>query len=151
MPEIRPISIADYLDTAAGLMQAHQSEIEAHLSEDGPHLLTDIFLVLDRNGCVVAFGAFDNDSLVGYSVLILTPHLHYGYLYAHHDAVYLCPEYRRGRLGLDLIKAAEQEATRRGAVRIVWYAKPHSTFFSLLDRLGYEVEEIVYRKDLNHV
>lgn len=91
MPEIRPISVVACLDAAAGLMQAHQMETEPGMSSDGPHPLSHVYAALEQAGSVVAFGAFDGDELVGYSVAIIGPHLHYGYLYAHHDALYVRP------------------------------------------------------------
>ena len=147
MPEIRPISVVACLDAAAGLMQAHQLETEPGMSSDGPHPLGHVYAALELAGNVVAFGAFEGDELVGYSVAIIGPHLHYGYLYAHHDVLYVRPESRKGTVGLRLIRATEAESMARGARCVTWHVKPGSRLEAILSRTGYSVEETVYRKE----
>lgn len=147
MPDIRPISVSACLDAAATLTLAHQTETEPGMSNDGPHPMTHVYAALEQAGGVVAFGAFDGEEMVGYSVAILGPHLHYSYLYAHHDALYVRPDHRKGSLGLRLIRATEAESKMRGAVCVTWHVKPNSKLESILNRTGYTVEETVYRKE----
>lgn len=148
MLEVREFSVSEYIDRVVGLVRAHWLETESELAPGGPKPLVGIYLALEKAGSIIAFGAFEDGTMVGYSVAILGPHLHYGMTYAHHDLLYVSPEHRRGMLGLKLIRATERAAKARGAAFSTWHAKPGGTLESILSRTGYQREEIVYKKDL---
>lgn len=149
MVEIRNFVLSEFYESPEGraMAQAHQREVEPELGREGVNLALDVYRALEASGAVIAIGAFDGKTLVGYSVAILGPHLHYGFLYAHHDLLYLDPAYRKGTLGLRLIRATEAEARARGARCATWHAKPGSALQRILDRLGYGSEETVYLKE----
>lgn len=147
MPDVREISVSEYIGKVADLTRAHWQETEPGVSSDGPCPVADVYAALEQVGNVVAFGAFDGDELIGYSVAILGPHLHYGFTYAHHDLLYVRPDHRRGSLGLRLMRMTEEAAKARGARFVVWHVKPGSTLESILSRAGYAVEEVVYKKE----
>lgn len=148
MAEVRQIQFTEYVDAAtAALGVDHVRETEPELGAQGPQLQKAIYAALEQSGTLVTFGAFEGDQLVGYSVAILGPHLHYGFTYAHHDLLYVAPTHRKGTLGLRLIRATEAEAKARGARCATWHAKPGSALQRILDRLGYGSEETVYLKE----
>lgn len=148
MAEVRQIRFTEYVEAAtAALGVNHVRETEPELGAHGPNLQTAVYASLEAAGSLITFGAFEGDEMVGYSVAILGPHLHYGFTYAHHDLLYVDPAYRKGTLGLRLIRATEAEAKARGARCATWHAKPGSALQRILDRLGYGSEETVYLKE----
>lgn len=148
MVEIREIQFTEYMAYGIEkLGREHAHEVEPGLSRNGIQLAEDVYRTLEANGALITFGAFEGEELVGYSVAILGPHLHYGFTYAHHDMLYLDPAYRKGGLGLQLIQATEAEAKARGARCATWHAKPGSALQKILDRLGYASEETVHIKE----
>ena len=148
MPDIRPISFVEYMDQGVDMLGFdHAAETEPLLGVDGPKLVKPAYEALEEQGALVTFGAFDGDEIVGYSVAIISPHLHYGFLYAHHDLLYIAPKYRRGSTGLQMIRRTEAECKKRGAKCITWHVKPDTSLQKILDRMKYGVEEIVYLKE----
>lgn len=148
MPDVREISAVAYFDRAANLARQHWLETEAGLVDQPPCLPVATYEALEANGNLITFGAFDGDELVGYSVAMIVPHMHYDMLCAHHDLLFVRADFRKGSLGLRLMRETETAAKARGAKFVVWHAKPGSTFETILHRIGYAVEETVYRKDL---
>lgn len=148
MVDIREIVATEHMGAAAELARAHWAETEAGLMPEGPSIAVDLYWALEKADALVAFGAFDGAELVGYSLAILGPHLHYNVLYAQHDLLFVRADHRRGTLGLRLKDITEVAVKARGAKFVVWHAKPGSAFNTILERTGYIVEETVYRKDL---
>jgi GNAT superfamily N-acetyltransferase len=106
---------------------------------------------LERAGLLIVLGAFDGDTLVGYSVSIFNPaHLHYADLACvHNDAIFVAPEYRgASRAGLSLIRETERIAKERGARLVLWHAKEGTTLAALMPRLGYGVQDIVFSREV---
>ena len=69
-------------------------------------------------------------------------------LYCHNDVLFVAKEYRRGRLGLGLIRATEREAKKRGAQMVSWHAKQGTALEALMPRLGYGVQDIIYSREV---
>lgn len=148
MCTVRATTFDSIAADAVKLSRAHWLETERHVSDSGPAPLLDTYRALEAQGMLIAVGAFDGGTLVGYAFAIVSPHLHYGTPYAQHDLLYLDPEHRAGSNGVRLMREVEREATARGAEFILWHAKPGSVFADLLHRLGYAVEETQYRRPL---
>ena len=104
---------------------------------------------LEEVGALLTLGAYDKDNLVGYSVNILTPHLHYqNLLCCHNDMLYLHPDYRQGLLGVRLIKTTRAAARALGVQFMLWHAKPGTNLDKLLRRLGCAVQDVLYSEVL---
>lgn len=146
MLDIREFSVSESFSKVADLARAHWLETEAGIG-DGPAPLLGVYAELEKVSSIVAYGAFDDDQMVGYSVAILGPHLHYGFIYAHHDLLYISPEHRKGTLALRLIRMTEERCQALGAKFIAWHVKPDSTLEAILSRTGYAVEEVIYKKE----
>jgi len=85
--------------------------------------------------------------LIGYSVFLLSYHLHYVHtLVAANDILYLDPEHRKGTTGIKLIKYSEAELKKLGVDRILWHVKFDHDFRKILHRLGYRDEEAIVGK-----
>jgi GNAT superfamily N-acetyltransferase len=85
--------------------------------------------------------------VIGYTFTFLTPHMHYqDTIYAQNDIIYIHPDYRKGGLGIRLIKEFEKQLYEKGANVLHLHVKVSNNFGPLLERLGYFHEESVYRK-----
>jgi GNAT superfamily N-acetyltransferase len=152
MADIREILISDYLADLGPLFAEQQAEV----GEDraiGLPLVPDPdverYTMLDDTGMTLALGVFDGDEIVGYSNNVLSGSLHYrGLIVCQNDAIYLRSDYRRGTLGLRLMRETERLARERGADMIVWHAKPDTNFERVLSRRKYAIQETVYTRAL---
>jgi GNAT superfamily N-acetyltransferase len=86
--------------------------------------------------------------VVGYSVLIVQPHLHYyEHIFAMVDVVYVGQEYRSSSVGARLLVATEKLAKDLGASVITHHAKPYvPMIIKPLEKLGYNLYEHIYGK-----
>ncbi len=105
---------------------------------------------LEERGRTFVLTASMGDEIVGYSLNLFGPHLHYRHLIvAQNDVLYLTPAARRGGCGLRLIRATEQVAKQRGAHVMSWHAKERPPQLQLLlQRLGYDVQDIYFTRRL---
>jgi predicted GNAT superfamily acetyltransferase len=109
----------------------------------------DRYESLERGGYLVIIAAWDETKLIGYSVNLISHHLHYKNLfYGHNDLLFVVPEYRKSRVGLTLIKETERILKERGVRLMLWHAKPSTTLDALLPRMHYQVQDIIYSKEL---
>lgn len=102
--------------------------------------------VVDCNAMFV-IAAFDGDDVIGYCTMIISPHLHNtDVIVASNDALFVAKPYRNGMTSGRLIKAAEDEAKRRGANRVLWHTRAGTSFAAMLERRGYQPSDIVVMK-----
>lgn len=141
----------EFLDTckedSKSLIEEHWKEIA--LNKDVIKLNPDweAYKALEASGSLSIFTARDNGILVGYFVVITRDHIHYkDHRFASNDILYLSPEYRRGRIGLNLIKFAEECIKQDGISVLVINTKCHKPFDSLLEYLGFTHIENIYSK-----
>lgn len=144
---VRRIRVTEAVGELAPLLLRHWLEVEGHLSPCPPNPCWAAYAQLEQAGQLVAFGAFVGDDLVGYASVFILPHLHYGWLSATHDALFVLQEHRRSGLDRQLISAVQDAARAAGARFILWHCKPGSALEQIMGRTG-AVEEIVYRRDL---
>lgn len=86
---------------------------------------------------------------VGYCSVTIVPHPHNpAVIVAGNDALFVDQKYRRGTLTARIMKAAEQEATRRGAHRFTWHCRAGTGFAETLERHGYMPVDVVVMKGL---
>lgn len=131
------------------LLMAHYDELVK---------LKDIFVLdgdyerysnLEESGNLITLLAFENETLVGYSLSILNTHLHYkDVLVCYNDLLFIHPSKRNSPLGLRLIKETEKEAREAGAEVMLWHAKPDTPLDKILPRLGNRKHENIYLKEL---
>jgi GNAT superfamily N-acetyltransferase len=102
--------------------------------------------VVDCNAMFV-IAAFDGDDVIGYCTMIISPHLHNpDVIVASNDALFVAKPYRNGMTSGRLIKAAEDEAKRRGASKVLWHTRAGTSFAAMLERRGYQPSDIVVMK-----
>lgn len=133
------------------LLEMHADELATHR-----HIMTVSpdwakYEAMEQANMVMGLFAYDDavGRLAGYSVTFVCNHLHYSdLLYAQNDVLYVHPHYRKSRVGLDLIARTEDLARARGVRFMLWHAKPDTALDKLLPRLGYDVQDVIYSKEI---
>lgn len=104
---------------------------------------------LEKAGAISMVTGRENGKLVGYSIMFLTPGLHYKTCYeARMDVFWLAPEIRGRMGGLRLFRAVERELKRRGVQRVYVGSKLHKDVGRLFTALGYHPVETWFSKML---
>jgi len=141
---------ADKIASIAGLTEAHWQEIarNKHLMVLKPDVAR--YNSLEAAGNLLSLYAYnDADEIIGYSVNILSNHLHYADLrVCANDVLYIAPEYRRSRLGLQLIDRTEEAAKAHGVHMMSWHAKEGTALAGILPRKGCQLQELIFTKEL---
>lgn len=144
--QMREISIRQMQDLSADLISAHWRELckdrdRRKLAPDW-----DRYYDLERAGLIHSIGAWDGEDLVGYSVNILSTHLHYrDLLLLTNDLLYVADSARKASVGGRLIKATEQLARDLGAHEVTWHAKPGTALDVALSKSdAYSVMDTLY-------
>lgn len=146
MIEIRPITAEQILGLPQELMRMHQHETEDEFDNEKVVPNASYYRALEAMGGCVAFGAFDDDVIVGYVVMIVIQHQHYDFKYGHHDTLFVRPDVR-GSLGIRLMQRAREAAKALGARHIVWHAKPGSMMEKLLIKKQCVIEDVLYKEE----
>jgi predicted GNAT superfamily acetyltransferase len=145
MTEIRLSNVDEMLANASELFSEHWEEIA--LNKQVMVLKPDEqkYRAAEENGMLLILAAFEGDKVVGYSVNIVTNHLHYADLITcSNDLLFVTEGKRNGRLGLQLIRATEKMAKERGARLMLWHAKQGTPLEKMMPRLGYGVQDIIF-------
>ena len=99
-------------------------------------------------GVMFALAAIDGEQIVGYCTMLVGPHMHnQDIIAASNDALYVTKAYR-GMTSARLIKAAEEEAKRRGAIRVMWHTRAGTGLAAMLERRGYSPADVIVMKGL---
>jgi hypothetical protein len=140
----------EILDEAFPLLKDHWKEI-AHYQDILLEPDTDLYLKLVELGLVRLFTVRDEDkNLFGYSVFMVRPNLHYkSSLQANNDVIYLDPSIRGGMNGYRFIKWCDEELKKEGIQIVTHHVKKAHNFGSMLERLNYELVDLIYCRRLN--
>lgn len=142
-------TIADKIAHCSTLIDEHwhESARNKHLMVLKPDLPR--YTAMEAAGCLLSLVAYDDDEVVGYSVNIISPHLHYADLIcAHNDVLFVAKPKRESALGMKLIRDTERACKARGAHLMLWHAKENTTLSRILPRMGCNTQEIIYSKEL---
>jgi GNAT superfamily N-acetyltransferase len=127
--------------------------IYAHWQELGLDLDLEIAPAYEKMKQLENLGAFkvitarSEGRLVGYLLAIFSPHLHYSKAAPMFivDAYYIAPDFRRG-MGAQMIRFAESEAKRLGAIKVYLSCKVHQDHSKLFEALGYTLSDFAFIK-----
>tara|TARA_R100000353_G_scaffold22395_1_gene19833 strand:+ start:414 stop:923 length:510 start_codon:yes stop_codon:yes gene_type:complete len=147
--EIRLCTLEEFKVKADPLFQEHYEEIA--LRKDLMELKPNwpMYDALDKSGSLFIYLAMQDDVCIGYSMNLVTNHLHYADLqYCQNDVLFIKKEFRGGRIGLRLMKITEDYAKSLGCNMMLWHAKEDTALAKLLPRLKYGVQDIVFSKEL---
>lgn len=107
------------------------------------------YKLIEESGNLLSLFAYKNDKLIGYSVNILSKHLHYKELTtAYNDLLYLDRDYRKTSLGGELMAETERKCKERGAQLMLFHAKENTSLCKILPNKSYTVHEIIFSKEL---
>jgi len=105
--------------------------------------------MLDDMDILYIVTARDEEKLVGYYACFIQPNLHYKQTLASTaDVFYVHPEYRKGFVGIKLLKEAEEHMRDLGVDVMTLAFKTYSPLDPLLERLGWDYTERFYSKYL---
>ena len=147
--EIRLCTLDELKNLAEPLFVEHYEEIARNkqimkLKPNWP-----MYYTLEKNGSLFIYLAMQGDNRIGYSLNLVSFHLHYADLkYCTNDILFIKKEFRGSRIGLKIMKATEDYAKSQGAILMLWHAKENTALHKLLPRLNYGVQDIMYSKEL---
>jgi GNAT superfamily N-acetyltransferase len=91
--------------------------------------------------------AWDPGKLVGYHVAIINVHMHYkNDLHGFTDIFFIHPDYRKGRIGIDLFRFVEKSMKERGVVKLMTAVKMHKDVGPIFEWLGWTETERMFSK-----
>lgn len=109
----------------------------------------DKLILMQKIGMLSNVIVRDDGRIVGYSIILHSPHLHYKEdVFSVVSSMYLKPEYRLSTSGLKMMKAIEEEARTHLASVLMYHAKPYTTLERILFKKGFRMEETSYIKIL---
>jgi|TARA_R110000850_G_C9645897_1_gene433822 GNAT superfamily N-acetyltransferase len=132
-------------DDILSLLDLHYKEIALNQDKIKLNPDWDVYSELEQQGKLKIFTARDNDTLVGYFVVVVGVNMHYkDHTFACNDIIYLHKDYRKGFAGIKLIKFAKKCLTEDGVSVLAINTKVHQPFDKVLERLGFNLIERVY-------
>jgi GNAT superfamily N-acetyltransferase len=138
---------SQYKREACSIWPKHWEEIA--VDRDAIKLNVDYaqYDALDSQGALHIVVARSAGRMVGYWLGIIRPHLHYKTsLSAFTDIYYVDPDFRKGRVGIELFKFAEKTLKARGVQKIFTGTKVHLDMSKVFEHLGYRKTEVLFTK-----
>lgn len=139
-----------FYDEAFPLLVCHYREI-SHYQDIFLDVDTARYLALESAGMLRIYTARVDGKLVGYAVFVVNRNSHYQEsVQAVGDVLFVQEEHRRGRLGINLIKYAE-ESLRTEGIQVVYHhvKAQHLALAAILERENYQLVDLIYAKRLD--
>lgn len=130
------------------LLREHWREV-AHYADLPLLPQWERYTALAAAGVMRVFTARLGGALIGYSVHVVTPSLHYTVQTASEDILFVLPAHRHGTLGSRLIAVADEQLRAEGVVLSMRHVKfrPDLDYSRVLERMGYErIDQILGRR-----
>jgi GNAT superfamily N-acetyltransferase len=144
-------SLALIWDEVFPLLRLHKDEV-AHYQDIELDPDIEAYNRAEELGMVRVFTVRTDGKLIGYIAYFVRPNMHYRKsLQAVQDVLFLHPDYRRGRVGMELIAFADRRLAEEGVQATYQHVKckPGLNFGPLLERLGYECVDHIWAKRLD--
>lgn len=135
------------LDEAKPLLYAHYKEI-AHYQDIEFNPDYEMYLKMDEAGIIKSYSVRENGVMIGYAVFFIKRNLHYKKsIQAQQDIVFIKSD-KRG-CGLFFIKWCDEQLKREGIQVVYHHIKAAHNFGKALERIGYELQDLIYSKRLD--
>ena len=135
------------LDEAEPLLLKHEEEINI-LSYPLNHNKL-LYIKAGSEGKCVVYTARSDESLVGYVCYWIADNPHYGVRQATQDVLFIHEDYRKGRVGINLLKESEKDLKDNLEVRTIYqHTKRHKKLDRLFEYLSYKESDKLYVKEL---
>lgn len=108
---------------------------------------TGLFQAMEDAGSLQVFIAYDKQEPVGYYMLSMQSHPHKDVVTSREEAIYVKPEYRSKGICTEMYSRVE-DFLRDQEVEIFYMTIKAGQTDALVNKLGFEVEETVYKKYL---
>jgi GNAT superfamily N-acetyltransferase len=128
------------------IVQYEAESSSKHLPPVSPQY--EMYSQFEEDNSIIFVGAFDNDTLIGFTVTTISYYLHYDGLAADTESLFVLKGYRKGGTGKRLVQAAELYAKQVGAefffitapvggalekaARLFGYEKANTSFIKVL-------------------
>jgi hypothetical protein len=142
-------TLFDVVEEVQPLLEEHYRELakNQHVVKLKPDW--DRYATLERDGGFVVWTVRDDTgALLGYAAFFVARHPHYMDLtLVNNDVLFLDKAHRTGRTGVRFIRYCEQEIAEQFAgACIAWHAKEGTALSTMLGRMGYGVQDIIFAK-----
>lgn len=108
------------------------------------------YIEIEKTGTLRCFTVRLDNKLIGYVIYFVCENLHYkSSLQAVQDILFIQPDQRGILLGMKLLKFANDELRNEGVQVDYQHIKAKHNFGPMLERLGYELVDLIYAKRLD--
>ena len=128
----------------------HWAELAGDIDEIPLDFDWELYTNLQALGKIMFTTVRDDGQLVGYHCALVSNHMHYKTtLHGIVDFLWIHPKFRRGFIGINLLKFVEDELRKRGVRKVIMSSKNKLDTSALLQRLGYNYTERIFTKVLD--
>lgn len=142
------VDMVEFLHEAEDILYRHWQELA--LNKDKIYLKPDVqrYVGLQKNNILHNIVVYKDNKIVGYSITLITPSLHYSdNIFAQVDVIYVDQAYRHSTIGARLLIETERQAKDNGAHVVLHHAKPYvPMIIKPLEKLNYQLYELMYGK-----
>ncbi len=130
-------------------VEPHWRELGLDHQDVPVSLAWDVYEQHEQQGILHLVTVRDSGTLIGYVSALIVPMLHYASTrHSITDLYYLKPEYRKDKIGVNMLLYAETCYRELGVVKIITGTKLHLNHSKLFESLGYRPTEITFTKVL---
>ena len=135
-------------DEIMPLLKNHWQEI-AHYKDIPLDPDYSVYKQMEDMGALRVYTVRKEGKLIGYSAFFIRQHPHYkSSKQAVQDIIYVDPAHRGG-VGRRLIKECDELLKAEGVQVVYQHVKAAHNFGPLLERMGYQMQDIIYSKRLD--
>jgi len=139
--------IREVWEEAIPLLREHYKEIGLYNDKVLFDPAIDQYEVMDDMDMLYILTARDDGKLIGYYSCFIQPNLHYQQtLTSVNDVFYIHPDFRKGFVGIKLLKEAEKHMRALGVDVMSLEFKTYAPLDPLLERLGWDYTARFYSK-----